>query len=205
MVAMGLALFCPAISGAEPWLGSYSPSLVAPGLRWPACRWSRLSCWLCQTEYRRTCSVRITSNCAGFFTICMAQLSTSMSVSSHQDTPATPYNLPPQPGGVEHVRLIHAADLPFLLRAISNAVLAILAISFSLYIRVSIACPEAVHFLGPPVAKIQPPVSSLLQQNQSRHLLYLPLKGMPPSSSNNTAGLYWHKAQALFSASPASA
>ena len=32
IVAIGLAIFFPAISGAEPWLGSYKPSFVLPRL-----------------------------------------------------------------------------------------------------------------------------------------------------------------------------
>ena len=32
IVAIGFATFCPAISGADPWLGSYSPFFPSPRL-----------------------------------------------------------------------------------------------------------------------------------------------------------------------------
>ena len=78
MAPSGLALFWPAMSGADPCTGSYSPffspseadgSMPIDPARIPP------------TSLRispKVFSVSITSNCVGLSTICMAALSTSM-------------------------------------------------------------------------------------------------------------------------------
>ena len=80
MVAMGLALSWPAISGAEPWMGSYSAGPASPmeaeGSRpMEPVTMDASSDRISPNMF----SVTTTSNCPGSRTSCMAQLSTSMS------------------------------------------------------------------------------------------------------------------------------
>src|SRR5665647_2870846 len=79
MVAHGLASPLPAISGAEPWIGSYRLTPPAPTLAdgsIPMLPVSMAASSLSTSPNRF--SVAITSNCLGSRMNCMAQLSTSM-------------------------------------------------------------------------------------------------------------------------------
>ena len=71
---------CPAISGAEPWLGSYRPNLVsfrlADGQHSDGSGYHGLAS--SERISPNIFSVRITSNCFGSLTSCIAQLSTSI-------------------------------------------------------------------------------------------------------------------------------
>ena len=79
MVAMGFAISLPAISGAEPWMGSYIPNA-------PSARLAEGSIpiepviWLASSEIisPKILEVTITSKCLGFLTSCIAALSTYM-------------------------------------------------------------------------------------------------------------------------------
>ena len=78
---MGFALFCPAMSGAEPWIGSYIPRLVAPrdadgSIPMEPVIWDASS----DRMSPNILEVTTTSNCLGFLTSCIAALSTSISV-----------------------------------------------------------------------------------------------------------------------------
>ena len=83
MVAMGLAMSFPAMSGALPWLGSYRPNFVSFRLALASMPMEPVT-MLASSERMspNMFSVRITSNWAGSFTSCMAQLSTSIWESS---------------------------------------------------------------------------------------------------------------------------
>ena len=90
IVAMGFAISCPAMSGAEPWLGSYRPNLVSfktgGGQHSDGTGDHRLPH---QKGYRRTCSLSGSRQTApDLLTSCMAQLSTSIWLDrSHPDNP----------------------------------------------------------------------------------------------------------------------
>ena len=80
IVAIGFAKFLPAISGAEPWIGSYKPSLPAPkdadaSIPIEPATWDASSVKISP----KILDVTITSNCLGFLTSCIAQLSTYIS------------------------------------------------------------------------------------------------------------------------------
>ena len=83
MVPIGLARSRPAMSGAEPWIGSYTPKessrRLAEGIM-PI----EPTIMLDSSERMspNMFSVTSTSNCEGSRTSCMAALSTSMSISS---------------------------------------------------------------------------------------------------------------------------
>ena len=83
MVAIGFALFCPAMSGADPPDGSYIPNFVSLS---DADESIPIEPEIMDASSERISpnmfSVRTTSNCAGSFTSCIAQLSTSMCSSS---------------------------------------------------------------------------------------------------------------------------
>ena len=77
MVPMGLALSCPAMSGALPWIGSYSPRVPSPKLEDGIM--PMLPVIMLASSERispNMFSVTITSNWDGSFTICMDALST---------------------------------------------------------------------------------------------------------------------------------
>ncbi len=84
MAARGLATPLPAMSGAEPWMGSYSPA--APGAPRAAEGSSPIDPVSIEASSDRMSpnrlSVTITSNCLGLRTSCMAQLSARMCSSS---------------------------------------------------------------------------------------------------------------------------
>ena len=83
MVAIGLAMSLPAISGAEPWLGSYKPSFVFPKLALDNIPIEPVIMLASSDKISPNIfSVKITSNCPGFITSCIAQLSTSISLTS---------------------------------------------------------------------------------------------------------------------------
>lgn len=81
MVPMGFALSCPAMSGAEPWIGSYRPRLP-----WPSDEEGIMPMepviMLASSDKMspNMFSVTSTSNWLGSFTICMAALSTRTSL-----------------------------------------------------------------------------------------------------------------------------
>ena len=77
MVAMGLALFCPAMSGAEPWMGSYIPREVADRLAEGSMPMEPVMTEASSDKMSpKMLEVTITSNCLGPRTSCMAALST---------------------------------------------------------------------------------------------------------------------------------
>ena len=80
MVASGLAMPLPAISGAEPWMGSYRPRVEAPSEEEGIMPIEPVI-WLASSERisPNIFSVTITSNWLGSLTICIAQLSTNIS------------------------------------------------------------------------------------------------------------------------------
>ena len=79
MVAIGLAISCPAISGAEPWLGSYKPKLPSFKLAEDNIPIEPVTILASSDKMSPNMfSVRITSNCLGSLTNCMAQLSTNI-------------------------------------------------------------------------------------------------------------------------------
>ena len=83
MVAMGLARSLPAMSGAEPWMGSYRPRLVAPKEEEASMPMEPVIIAASSERMSpKMFEVTTTSNWAGFFTSCMAALSTSISVTS---------------------------------------------------------------------------------------------------------------------------
>ena len=83
MVAIGLALSCPAMSGAEPWIGSYKP-LVPSAIEAEAS--SPIEPTHIEARSERMSPNRLpvttTSNCPGFLTSCIAALSTYMWLSA---------------------------------------------------------------------------------------------------------------------------
>ena len=83
IVAIGFAISFPAISGAEPWLGSYRPNFVSFRLAEDSIPMDPVTMLASSDRISPNIfSVRITSNCAGSRTSCIAQLSTSMWESS---------------------------------------------------------------------------------------------------------------------------
>ena len=80
MVAMGLALSWPAMSGAEPWMGSYRPGAASP-IEAEGSRPMEPVTMEASSERMspNMFSVTTTSNWPGSRTSCMAQLSTSTS------------------------------------------------------------------------------------------------------------------------------
>ena len=71
------------MSGALPWMGSYRPRLVAPSEEEASMPMEPVIIAASSERMSpKMLEVSTTSNCAGFFTSCMAVLSTSMSVSS---------------------------------------------------------------------------------------------------------------------------
>jgi len=78
MVASGLAMFFPAMSGAEPWIGSYrafpSPRLADGSMPMEPVSMAASSLRMSPNKLE----VTITSNCEGLRMSCMAQLSTYM-------------------------------------------------------------------------------------------------------------------------------
>ena len=79
MVAIGLAIPFPAISGAEPPLGSYSPNLLSFKLALANIPIEPVTILASSDKISPNIfSVKITSNCFGFLTICIAQLSTNI-------------------------------------------------------------------------------------------------------------------------------
>ncbi len=83
MVASGLATFCPAMSGAEPWMGSYMPLPLASREAEGSMPMEPVS-MAAQSERMspNMLVVTMTSNCFGARTSCMAALSTYMWLSS---------------------------------------------------------------------------------------------------------------------------
>ena len=80
MQAMGLMISCPAMSGAEPWMGSYSPRVPSPRLEEGTMPMLPvISLASSDRMSPNMFSVTITSNWAGSLQICMAQLSTNIS------------------------------------------------------------------------------------------------------------------------------
>ncbi|MNG27466.1 hypothetical protein D3C84_1125900 [compost metagenome] len=83
MVASGLAMPCPAMSGAEPWHGSYMPLLLASRDAEGSMPMEPVSMEASSDRMSpNMLSVTITSNCFGARTSCMAALSTYMWLSS---------------------------------------------------------------------------------------------------------------------------
>ena len=137
---MGLALSCPAMSGAEPWIGSYRPHFVAPK---EALGRSPMEpvIWLASSERMspNMLLVTTTSNWLGRRTSCMAALSTSMSLSC-----TSGYSSPMRCTVSRHRREVSSTfalsmEITFLrrLRAASKAARAMRSISITLYASVS--------------------------------------------------------------------
>lgn len=79
IVAIGFAIPFPAISGAEPPLGSYRPNFVSFRLALASIPIEPVTILASSDKISPNMfSVRTTSNCAGSFTSCIAQLSTSI-------------------------------------------------------------------------------------------------------------------------------
>ena len=143
MVASGFAIFSPAISGAEPWLGSYSPKLPSPRLALGSIPIDPVIILASSDNISPNIfSVSITSNCLGSFTSCIAALSTSIcsKVTSGYSLATSSTTLLQS---LELSRTFALSTLVtfflFLVIAISKATFATLLISFSLYTRVSTA------------------------------------------------------------------
>ena len=83
MVASGLALPVPAISGAEPWIGSARITARRSGLRLPTYRAAADHGRLVRKNIAEHIRGHITSNWPGLRTSCMAQLSTIQVVQLH--------------------------------------------------------------------------------------------------------------------------
>ena len=83
MQAVGFTMSLPAMSGAEPWMGSYRPRVPSPRLEDGIIPMEPVIIEASSDRMSPNIfSVTITSNCAGFFTICIAQLSTNISLYS---------------------------------------------------------------------------------------------------------------------------
>ena len=83
IVAIGFAIFFPAISGADPWLGSYRPKLLSFRLAEDSIPMEPVTMLASSDRISPNMfSVRMTSNCFGSRTSCIAQLSTSIFSSS---------------------------------------------------------------------------------------------------------------------------
>src|SRR5690606_4371970 len=83
MVASGLAIPCPAISGAEPGQGSYMPWLLASSEADGSMPMEPVSMEASSERMSpNMLSVTITSNCLGARTSCLAALSTYLWLSS---------------------------------------------------------------------------------------------------------------------------
>ena len=79
IVAIGLAMPFPAISGADPPLGSYNPNFVSLRLAEDSIPIEPVTIEASSDNISPNIfSVRITSNCLGSFTSCIAALSTSI-------------------------------------------------------------------------------------------------------------------------------
>src|SRR5260221_3236969 len=79
IIASGLARPLPAMSGAEPWMGSYKPLPFASSEAEGNMPIDPVSIEASSERMSpNRLPVTITSNCLGFLTSCMAQLSTSM-------------------------------------------------------------------------------------------------------------------------------
>src|SRR3989338_37448 len=77
MVARGLAISLPAMSGAEPWLGSYMPLLLASNEAEGSMPMEPVSMDASSDRMsQKILPVTITSNCLGALTSCIAALST---------------------------------------------------------------------------------------------------------------------------------
>ena len=83
MQAVGLTMSLPAMSGAEPWMGSYRPRVPSPSEEDGIIPMEPV---IMEASSERMSpnifSVTMTSNWAGFLTICMAALSTNISLYS---------------------------------------------------------------------------------------------------------------------------
>ena len=140
IVAKGLAISIPAISGAEPWIGSYIPNLPSPkdadgNIPIDPVIMEASSDKISPNIFE----VTITSNCAGFFTSCIDALSiyiwfsftssysleTSITVSLHSLELSKTF------------ALSTLVTFLFLFIAVSKAILAILLTSSLLYFSVS--------------------------------------------------------------------
>src|SRR5699024_11590236 len=81
MQAVGLTMSLPAMSGAEPWMGSYRPRVPSPSEEDGIIPMEPV---IMEASSERMSpnifSVTMTSNWAGSLTICMAQLSTNISL-----------------------------------------------------------------------------------------------------------------------------
>ena len=140
IVAKGLAISIPAISGAEPWIGSYIPNLPSPkdadgNIPIDPVIMEASSDKISPNIFE----VTITSNCAGFLTSCIDALSiyiwfsftssysleTSITVSLHSLELSKTF------------ALSTLVTFLFLFIAVSKAILAILLTSSLLYFSVS--------------------------------------------------------------------
>ena len=80
MQAMGLTASCPAMSGAEPWIGSYRPRVPSPRLEEGTMPMLPVISLASSDKISPNMfSVTITSNWDGSLQICMAALSTNIS------------------------------------------------------------------------------------------------------------------------------
>ena len=142
IVAIGFALSLPAMSGADPWLGSYRPNLPSPRLAEGSIPKEPVTILASSESISPNIfSVRITSNCAGLVISCMAQLSTSMLVSfTSGKSFATSATTCLQSLEESSTFALSTLQTSFLLPcAASKALLATLSISSSVYTKVSTA------------------------------------------------------------------
>ena len=83
MVASGFAIFFPAISGAEPWLGSYIPLLLLSSDADGSMPIDPVNIEASSDKMSpKIFPVTNTSNCFGFLISCIAALSTYICVNS---------------------------------------------------------------------------------------------------------------------------
>ena len=83
MQAVGLTMSLPAMSGAEPWMGSYRPRVPSPRLDEGIMPMEPVIMEASSEMMSPNMfSVTMTSNWLGSFTTCMAQLSTNISLYS---------------------------------------------------------------------------------------------------------------------------
>ena len=146
MVPMGFAMSFPAMSGAEPWMGSYRPQEVAPRLEEGIIPMEPVIMEASSDRMSPNMfSVTTTSNWLGSLTICMAQLSTSISLSSTSGYSAARRCITDFQRREESSTLLFSTEQSFLprFRAVSKPMRPMRSISLSEYRSSSTAtfCP----------------------------------------------------------------
>ena len=164
MVAIGLALPWPAMSGAEPWTGSYMPKFPSARLADGSMPMDPVI-WLASSERMspNMLLVTSTSKCFGSLTSCMAALSTYMwsSSTSGYSAESSVITFLHRRELSRTLALSTLVTLLFRFMADSNALIPILRISASLYSSVSLAIFWPSWSTVSCFPKYMPPVSSL--------------------------------------------